>query len=95
MTALFAHKHPALVSKIITLDNRRMALPRTRKPRVYSLRSSDQPADEGVLPTGEEQKKYRMTVIKLPATIHNDMDNDATEPQRKEIIGYIMQFLAY
>jgi len=95
MTALFAHKHPALVSKIITLDNRRMALPRTRKPRVYSLRSSDQPADEDVLPTEQEQKKYKITVIKLPTTIHNHMDNDATEPQRKEIIGYVMQFLAY
>lgn len=94
MTALFAHKYPALVSKIITLDNRRMALSHTKKPRVYTLRSSDQPADEDVLPTEEEQKKYKIRVIKLPATIHNHMDNDATEPQRKEILEFIMQFLA-
>ncbi|UTA67603.1 alpha/beta hydrolase [Emticicia sp. 21SJ11W-3] len=94
MTALFAHKYPHLISKIVTLDNRRMELPRTKEPRVYSLRSSDQPADEGVLPTAEEQKKYKITVIKLPATIHNDMDEDATEPQSKEIISYLMTFLA-
>lgn len=93
MTALFAHMYPELVSKVITLDNRRMALPRTKKPRIYSLRSSDLPADEDVLPTEEEQKKFRITIIKLPDTIHNHMDNDANERQRKEIIGYTMKFL--
>ena len=49
MTVLFAHKYPKLVDKIISLDNRRIELPRTSQPKIYSLRSSDQPADEGVL----------------------------------------------
>jgi pimeloyl-ACP methyl ester carboxylesterase len=93
MTALFAHKYPGLVNKVITLDNRRMALPRTKKPQIYSLRSSDQPADEGVLPTEDEQKKLGMIIIKLPDTIHNHMDNDANERQRQEITGYISRFL--
>lgn len=93
MTALFAYKHPDLVSKIITLDNRRMALPRRSKPQVYSLRSSDQPADEGVLPTEEEQNQFNITVIRLPDTIHNNMDDDANERQRREIIGYVLEFL--
>lgn len=51
MTVLFAHTYPNLVGKIISLDNRRVELPRTSHPKVYSLRSSDQPADEGVLLT--------------------------------------------
>ncbi len=93
MTALFASKYPNLVSKVITLDNRRMALPRTKKPKIYSLRSSDQRADEGVLPTEEEQKKSGITIIRLPDTIHNHMDNDANERQRVEIIGYVTGFL--
>lgn len=93
MTALFAEKYPLLVDKIITLDNRRMALPRTRKPRVYSIRSSDQPADEGVLPSDEEQKKFGITIVKLPNTIHNDMGNSANTAQRKEINDYIARFL--
>ena len=93
ITALFAHKFPDLISKVITLDNRRMALPHTKKPQIYSLRSSDLPADEGVLPTEEEQKQLGISIIKLPDTIHNQMDNDADERQRKEIIGYIMKFL--
>ncbi len=93
MTALFAEKFPLLVDKIITLDNRRMALPRTRKPRVYSIRSSDQPADEGVLPTDDEQKKYSITIVKLPNTMHNNMGNSANTAQRKEINDYIARFL--
>jgi len=93
MTALFPQKYPDQVYKIITLDNRRMALPRTNYPRVYSLRSSDQPADQGVLPTDEEQKEYGITIIKLPNTIHNQMDNKANDKQRKEIRDFIMTFL--
>lgn len=93
MSMLFGSKYPDLVNKIISLDNRRVALPRTKHPRIYSLRSSDQPADEGVLPTPEEQTKCSMKIIKLNHTIHNDMDNDATEEQRKEINNYILGFL--
>jgi predicted esterase len=93
MTALFAEKYPLLVDKIITLDNRRMALPRTRKPRIYSIRSSDQPADEGVLPIDNDRKKFAITIVKLPNTIHNDMDNSASTEQRKEINDYIARFL--
>jgi predicted esterase len=93
MTALFAQKYPNIVSKIITLDNRRMALPRTNNPKVYSLRSSDQPADMEVLPTDEEQKKFNIKIIKLPNTIHNNMDDNAHEVQRKEINDYVLSFL--
>jgi predicted peptidase len=93
MTALFPQKFPKIVYKIITLDNRRMALPKSHQPKVYSLRSSDQPADEGVLPTVNEQKKFNIKIIKLPNTIHNDMDDNATTEQRKEINDYILNFL--
>ena len=81
------------MNKIITLDNGRMPLARTSKPKVYSLRSSDQPADEGVVPTEAEQKKYGMRIIKLQNTIHNDMDDHANDKQREEIRKYVMAFL--
>lgn len=93
MTALFAQKYPNLVDKIITLDNRRMALPRTNQPKIYSIRSSDLPADENVLPNSEDQKKFRMQIVKLKNTKHNEMDNDANKEQRKEINDYILTFL--
>ena len=93
MTALFPQKYPNLVYKIITLDNRRMALPITTNPKVYSLRSSDQPADVGVLPTDEQRQKYKMTIVELPNTNHNDMDDKASDIQRIEMRDYIMKFL--
>lgn len=93
MTALFPQKYPGIVSRIISMDNRRMALPRTKNPKVYSLRSSDQSADEGVLPTAEEQEKFDIQIIKLPNTIHNDMDNRGNAEQKKEIMEYILRFL--
>lgn len=93
MTALFLQKYTNIVYKIITLDNRRMALPKTKDVKVYSIRSSDQKADEGVLPTEEEQKKFGIKIIKLKNTIHNDMDDQANQEQRKEIRKYVMTFL--
>ncbi|SFD64161.1 hypothetical protein SAMN05518672_102750 [Chitinophaga sp. CF118] len=93
MTALFAAKYPNLVDKIITLDNRRMPLPRLTHPKIYSLRSSDQPADDGVIPTKEEQQLFGITIIQLPNTIHNDMDDKASSTQRSEINNYIDHFL--
>ena len=93
MTALFPQKYPNIVKKIITLDNRRMALPKSKKVKVYSLRSNDQPADEGVLPTEEEIRKYGMKIVKLANTTHEKMDDNANEKQRKEIQNYILTFL--
>ena len=93
MTALFPQKYPNKIQRIITLDNRRMALPLSKSVKVLSLRSSDQPADEGVLPTAEDQTKYTIQLIKLPNTIHNHMDDEATPAQRAEINGYIWEFL--
>ncbi|GLU53486.1 hypothetical protein Dfri01_29470 [Dyadobacter frigoris] len=94
MTALFATKYPDLADKIITLDNRRMALPKSRHPRIYSIRSSDLPADDGVLPTSSEAEKYRIKIVKLANTKHTEMDNDANAEQRKEINSYLENFIS-
>lgn len=93
MTALFAQKYPHWAKRIITLDHRRMAFPRTKNPKIYSLRSSDQVADAGVLPSEAEQVQFGIQIIQLPNTIHNDMDDHATLAQRQEITGYIWAFL--
>jgi hypothetical protein len=79
---LFAQEDAALVHTVISLDNRRMPFPRARKPRILSLRSSDQPADGGVIPSAAQQAKFELTVIKLPATIRNDMWDGASVARR-------------
>jgi predicted esterase len=93
MTALFPQKYPNIADKIITLDNRRMALPRSKDVRVYSLRSKDQEADLGVLPTMEEAKTYRIKMVQLENVTHNEMDDHANVEQRIQIQNYVLGFL--
>lgn len=94
MVMLFAQQYPRLVERVISFDNRRMPLPRARRPRVLSLRSSDQLADVGVLPTPAEQARFGTSIIPLPATLHNDMWDGATTAQQQEINKLISIFLA-
>ena len=94
MTALFPVKYPGIVRRIITLDNRRMALPTTGLPlKVYSIRSSDQPADEGVLPSKEQMAILPIKIVTLASTRHNDMDETGTRKQHREIMLLIEGFL--
>lgn len=93
MSMLFAQQYSTLVSQVISLDNRRMPLPRVRTPRILSIRSSDQIADQGVLPTVEEQRAFGIQIVQLPATIHNDMWDGATQGQKQEINRVISAFI--
>ena len=92
MTVLFAHQYPNLASKIISMDNRRMELPRTSNPKIFTLRSKDYPADENVLPTNEELKKYDITV-QFTDINHSSMDNDANEIERDYLKTKILEYL--
>jgi pimeloyl-ACP methyl ester carboxylesterase len=93
MSMLLAREHPDMVNKVISLDNRRVPLPRTSKPAILSFRSSDQPADEGVLPTEAGQRKFGIKVVKLPTVAHADMGDEGTEAQKLEIMTHILNFL--
>ncbi|MDQ1087314.1 alpha/beta hydrolase [Siphonobacter sp. SORGH_AS_1065] len=92
MTALFAHLYPDFVSKVITLDNRRMGLPRTSKPQLFTLRSADYPADDGVLPTDTEAQQLGIRIQFTPIK-HNDMDNDARPTEREYIQNRVLAYL--
>lgn len=90
---LFAEEHPVLVAQVISLDNCRMPFPRAARPRVLSLRSSDQVADPGVLPTSAEQAQFGTTIVPLKNTRHNDMWDGATKVQKQEMSAAISRFL--
>lgn len=92
ISMLIANEHPEFAKVVITLDNRRVAVPRSDHPRIFSIRSTDQPADPGVLPSAEDQKKYKIKIVKVN-TIHNDMGGMGNEAQKKEINAYIMDYL--
>jgi len=94
MAMLFAKDYPQYIKKSISLDHRRMPIPRTTMPRIYSLRGCDFEADKGVLPSDEEQKKYSIKVIKFDNIKHGDMDDKGSPSQHEEINKYILQFLS-
>ena len=88
MTMLFATEHPEEVRIALTLDNRRMPLPRVRTPKICSLRSSDQSADPGVLPSPAEQAALGMAIIAVPVK-HDDMWDGATSRQKAAMLKAI------
>ncbi|MBK9273583.1 MAG: alpha/beta fold hydrolase [Flavobacteriales bacterium] len=92
ISMLFAKEHPDLLERVISLDNRRMPLPRTHRPQVCSIRSSDQPADQGVLPGAEEAHDLDMRVL-MSTVPHNAMDDGASPEQRKELTELITRLL--
>lgn len=93
MTMLFATRYPKLITKAISLDNRRMPLPRTDNPQISSIRGCDYEADASVLPTPEEQKKYSIEIIQFDDIRHTDMDNKGNETQHSKICQSVLSFL--
>ena len=73
MTMLYAREYPKQITKAISLDNRRMPVPRTSKPEIYYLKAYDYPTDDGVLPTEEEQSKFSIRIVKFPTVKHSGM----------------------
>lgn len=90
---LFARKHPEMIARAISLDNRRMPLPRTKTPKIRTLRGSDFPADDGVVPSDEEQRKLGIKVVFLEDIKHSEMDDKASKEQSETINGFLLEFL--
>jgi predicted esterase len=73
ISALYAAMYPDEVSDLITLDHRRMLLPRNKDIRVLTLRGSDYPADAGVLLSEKELSEFPVTQLHIEKSRHNDM----------------------
>ena len=93
IAAMFAARTARSIRALITLDNRRVALPDTSAFPVLTLRSSDQPADPGVLPDAGWQNTASICVIRLPDTIHDDMNNRASAHSRQTMLQAALSFL--
>lgn len=92
-SAWLARTDPAGIATLITLDNRRAALPRSEHIRVLSLRAADTGADPGVLPTLDEQRRYEACILPLPDARHNDMADGGPPGLRQRIVDAVLAFL--
>jgi hypothetical protein len=73
ISAWLGNESKSYIQKIITLDHRRVPLPRNSDYQILSIRASDFPADKGVLPKEIEQEKYGSCVVNIPKAKHNDI----------------------
>ena len=94
LSLVFAQRQPDLVSSVVTLDHRRVPIPRSRAPRVLSLRSSDSPPIPGVVPNAEEQAAYGITVVQLSDARHNDMHDGGGQLLKDNILRAMLEFLS-
>lgn len=53
----------------------------------------NQPIDEGVLPTSDQQQYFGIELVKLKSTIHNEMDDNGKDWQQQEINQLVLGFL--
>ena len=65
VSMLYASRYPKKLSKVISLDNRRIPLPLEKRPTICSIRSSDKKVHEDLLPNQEAIKKYKMRIVYL------------------------------
>ena len=93
ISAWLANEGKDYIQDMITLDHRRVPLPRREDVKVLSIRASDFPADNGVLPSTTEQKKFASCVVTIPKARHNDMEDEGPEWLKTKINALIAGFL--
>ena len=93
ISAWLANAHPELVSALITLDHRRVPLPRNKNIRVLSIRASDFPADEGVLLSEPEQARYDGCVLTIAGAKHNELTDQGPDWLKARIKADLLSYL--
>lgn len=93
MTMLLAERHPQSLYRAITLDHRRMPIPRSGHPRLGSLRGCDYQADPGVLPSAKEARKYGIDLIRYEHITHGDMDDKGSAEKHEQICRDILYLM--
>ncbi len=93
ISAWLGNERKPYVKSIISLDHRRVPLPRTKEISILSIRGSDFPADEGVLPTAQENTDYDICIIKIPESKHNDMSDDGPDWLKRKISELVRNYI--
>jgi len=94
ISCLFAATHPTQIACLITLDHRRMPLPRIPGLRCLSIRAAEFDADHDVLPTPEQPDAERITIVHLPGAKHMDLTDQGPVSTRETVVGLVTNFVA-
>ncbi|HLP08693.1 MAG TPA: hypothetical protein VK178_11045 [Opitutaceae bacterium] len=94
IACLFATSHPAALECLITLDHRRMPLPRIAGLRCLSIRAAEFEADPGVLPIPEEANTRDISIVLLTGTKHMDLTDRGPASTRQAVVELVTRFVA-
>lgn len=94
ISAWFIGESPSFAGDLVTLDNRRVPLPRgSSAVRLLSIRASDFQADNGVLPTAAELEASDDCVVRIEHARHNDMHDAGPDELKAQIADLVTGFL--
>lgn len=93
ISAWLANEEKPYVKSIITLDHRRVPLPRGKGIAVLSIRASDVDADDGVLPAEQQRATYNSCIVEIPHSKHNDMSDYGPNWLQQDIIAVVKAYL--
>ena len=91
ISSWLANQHKPYIKSLITLDHRRVPLPKNTGVEVLSIRASDFPADSGVLPANSERNN--ICIVKIPDSRHNDLSDYGPEWLKKKINALIRDYI--
>ena len=94
ISAWYINSGRGQAARLITLDHRRVPLPRSETVLVLSIRGSDFPADDGVLYTAEELTQLNGCIVHLADAKHNDMTDFGPDWLRQALSDVIRSFVA-
>ena len=90
---LFSTLYSDQVARAVTLDHRRMPVPRSAAPKILSIRADEFQADPGVLPSADEQARYGIKVVTLANTKHADLSDYGSDDTKRQVTTAILEFL--
>jgi pimeloyl-ACP methyl ester carboxylesterase len=94
ISAWYMNSGAGAATQLITLDHRRVPLPRLETVSVLSIRGSDFPADDGVLYTTEELKQFKSCIVPVADSKHNDMTDFGPDWLKNSLSNIIRAFVA-
>lgn len=94
ISAWLASENKAYINKIITLDNRRVKLPKTNDINVLSIRATEYPTVDSVLLTEQEQRKYQGCIVEIENSKHMDLTDYGSKEVMEKTKLIIKGFLS-
>lgn len=94
ISSWLANEQTGYVGKVITLDHRRVTLPKDPRIQVLSLRATEYPTKASVLMTVDEQREYGSCVVELPNSMHMDFSDYGRPEMKQRAVEMVTRFLS-